>query len=378
MNGGRRLKNKKVLIPLISAIIITGILLPVGVILFLNTLEGNPTPYTQTLSLDGGARFTIISSQQLSCGVISNPTGYPAHYNLSLVQVNGSLDIGHTANITFYSPAGFGEHHHIGIVSNGAWDPIPATISLDGKNLSTTVDHTRLCNPSSVLSVYCYPELVILLEARREDNETIILTRNAINQIVSPLGMKNITYNITLQAQGGNGSYSWEIHSGSLPSGLNLADNGILSGNATAFGNFTFEFRVSSADYTKDELFNLTIADYIPNKLLPPNTILSVGFLGEPYVNETSGDPVIIQMGGGNSGPYSIYLKSGVLPTGTSFSFWNDDDYAYARINGYTNLAGTFNFTMAGNDEIYTNFETNDPYIGNYIEREYSILVSLT
>ena len=359
-----KLKSLLVIVICIS-IATSGLLI---VLLIPSDGDGGPTIYRKTLNLDDGAIFTITSFSDVNCSVVSDNSSYPQYFILNIVNLNGTLD-GGTANISFYSPTGFGVYDHIAFVTgNNTWSPIPCNASIDGKNLSATIDHL------SDWSVIQYPALEILLEAERADNETINLTKNAIDQILLPLGMKNITYYLELQAQGGNGTYNWEFYSGALPTGFNILDNGTLLGNATEFGNFTFELRVSSADYTIEEEFNLTLADYLPNEMLPnaSATLLPVAWYAENYV-DPGGDNVTIQMGGGNSGPYTIYNISGNLPPGLNLTFLTEGNYIVAYIHGTPGQFGLFNFTMAGYDEIYRNFGTNDPTIGNYIERMYFI-----
>ena len=53
----------------------------------------------------------------------------------------------------------------------------------------------------------------------------------AVTTTALPAGVENVDYGTeTLTATGGDGSYSWALVSGSLPTGLNLATNGEISG----------------------------------------------------------------------------------------------------------------------------------------------------
>lgn len=46
-----------------------------------------------------------------------------------------------------------------------------------------------------------------------------------------PTGYMGTTYNVSLSGSGGRSNYIWSLYSGSLPSGLNLSTNGIISGS---------------------------------------------------------------------------------------------------------------------------------------------------
>ncbi|HUX99305.1 MAG TPA: hypothetical protein VMV49_07090 [Candidatus Deferrimicrobium sp.] len=360
------MRFKKLIILVICILIVTS-----GILIFWGLQGGKdddgPITYTCSLQLDDGAAFTIISGSFINCSKQTDTVGYPEYFILNVVRLEGPYEDPRWVNITFYSPAGFGEYDHIAFLDGeNNWVSIPCNISDSGKNISATIDDL----PSSTKwSVIRYPEVEIVLEAKRQDNQPITLNRTIDDQILLPLGMKNVIYYLELQATGGNGTYLCTLCCGDLPNGINISDDGILSGNATEFGNFVFGLCVNSSDRSTIEIFNLTLVDYIPNEMLPTNLTLPTVWIGE-WMDA----PIVIQMGGGNSGPYTIYNKSGeLLPPGLSFTFWADNEYAYANITGKPTKSGLYYFTMAGYDEIYRIWGTNDPNIGNYIERQYQL-----
>jgi len=62
-----------------------------------------------------------------------------------------------------------------------------------------------------------------------------------------PGGTVGVAYLATLTASGGTPAYTWSIASGSLPSGLSLANTGVISGTPTAAGTFIFTVRVTDS-----------------------------------------------------------------------------------------------------------------------------------
>lgn len=371
------IKKKKLIITscaLVALGVSIGIIIPV-----LITGPTGPQYYHASLDLDQGARFSIISSSEYECWNRTDTTSYSPYFILDVVEMTRDCDENEDitwANISFYSPAGFDEFDHIAYFKDGLWNHVPFDMSLDMTNITAHVDEMSIiedisCNSS--WSVVSYPDLEISLDAKRQDEQIITLTTTAPGQILLPMMMKNLSFYLQLQAQGGNGSYSWNQCSGTLPSGFTLSSDGVLSGNATEFGNYAFDVRVSSADLNTTETFNLTLVDYISNEMLPLDPNLHDGYAGEPYKDLITNETVFLQMGGGNSGPYNISLKSGALPPGLSFTFWEDDNYAYANITGIPGSMGTFNFTMTGIDQVYTIWDIVDQSIGTFIEREYSL-----
>ncbi|NHI94362.1 MAG: hypothetical protein EAX96_17855 [Candidatus Lokiarchaeota archaeon] len=354
--------------------IISTVVITTSIIIILPMMEndGGPTIYTKTLQLDEGATCTITSCFDFNIENVTNTGTLPEYFILNVVKLDPKYqESTGWINITFYSPTGFGEFDHIGFAKNGIWTPIPCNISADGKNISAQMDVNEF---ERYYSVIRYPEVQISLEAKRQDEQTIALTKNTANQILLPMGMKNWTYSLRLQAEGGNGTYKWALSTGTLPAGIVISETGILSGNASVIGNFTFEFNVSSADRNIEEVFNLTLVDYVPNELLPTDTTLPPAWYSEKYL-DLLGDNVTICFGGGTSGPFVIYNLS-ALPNGLSFNVWENNSHACVNFTGTcTAMTGTYNFTMVGHDEIYDIWGTNDTTIGNYIERIYYIIV---
>lgn len=85
-------------------------------------------------------------------------------------------------------------------------------------------------------------------------------------------------YSVQLSAQGGTGSYRYEILSGSLPPGITLSEAGLLSGTATSAGTYNPVIRVlDAADSSAmaEKAYTLTVTPLKVHHLAltPPRTI---------------------------------------------------------------------------------------------------------
>ncbi|RLC74381.1 MAG: hypothetical protein DRI61_16745, partial [Chloroflexi bacterium] len=65
-----------------------------------------------------------------------------------------------------------------------------------------------------------------------------------INTPGLPSGTVGTSYSYILSASGGTSPYTWSLKSGSLPDGLSLNDNGVISGKPTVSGTYTFTVKV--------------------------------------------------------------------------------------------------------------------------------------
>jgi hypothetical protein len=113
---------------------------------------------------------------------------------------------------------------------------------------------------------------------------------------------KNIT------AKGGTQPYQFSLHSGSLPSGLNLSNDGKISGTPTETGKQTFTIQVTDNGHrTESQVFELEIVD----PLVITTNQLNDGIVGTPF------DQFLSATGG--FGDYQWEIYSGTLPDGLTF-----------------------------------------------------------
>src|SRR5262249_3400587 len=94
------------------------------------------------------------------------------------------------------------------------------------------------------------------------------------------------SYSASLTAQGGSGTYSWTPVSGSLPTGLNLAANGSISGSPAANATTqTFTVQVTdsadSANTSTSQPLTITINPQVA--ITPPSPASLAASIGNPF-----------------------------------------------------------------------------------------------
>jgi len=144
------------------------------------------------------------------------------------------------------------------------------------------------------------------------------------------------SYSTSFAASGG-GSQSWSIVSGSLPSGLSLGSNGVLSGTPQAAGNATFTVKVSANGASSQKQFTLNVSPAL-------GISAPAGQVGEVAV------PLAIALNAnGGSAPYRWEITAGSFPTHVGFS-GDQGNGATATIKGVPADAGSFTLTFKVTD----------------------------
>ncbi len=128
---------------------------------------------------------------------------------------------------------------------------------------------------------------------------------------------------------------TYTVASGSLPAGMQLSNEGMLSGNPTAQGKFTFKILASSwAGETQSDL--ITVEVNSAPELKSANVDNQVSLASE-YTASLSVE----------SYPAAIYeIVSGSLPAGLSL------DSASGKITGFTTKSGTFEFAVRASNKL--------------------------
>jgi hypothetical protein len=171
----------------------------------------------------------------------------------------------------------------------------------DGGNTLTFIQ--EFVNPASaawttlthnVALTGSYSHLVVQIRAGDFDNVSLAI-ENSVPVILTetlPNGEADGSYSQTLTANGGNGTLTWSLASGTLPDGLSLAADGTLTGTPNTPGTATFTVKVADNDVltgASDEAtrtFTITInAEALP-------TIYTSWATGHGLTSEES-DPIL-------------------------------------------------------------------------------------
>jgi uncharacterized repeat protein (TIGR03803 family) len=161
-----------------------------------------------------------------------------------------------------------------------------------------------------------------------------VLGSPQVTTISLPNGTVGSPYSQQLSAVSGEPPYSWSLISGSLPSGLTLATNGVISGTPTSNGTNNFTVQVTdalSATATQALTLNISPPLQVTTASLPNGT------------NGTAYSQALAATGGQT--PYSWSLISGSLPTGLTL-------VTNGVISGTPTSNGTNNLTVQVTDAL--------------------------
>jgi hypothetical protein len=140
-------------------------------------------------------------------------------------------------------------------------------------------------------------------------------------------GVVGQPYADTLDATGGARAKSWTLVRGTLPPGLALLTNGVLSGTPTTAGTFTFDVRVTSSGKKRTKRLTVTV---IP-RLATVSGASVVGVVGTAYRDSVSAS--------GGVGGYVWDVSAGQLPAGLTLS-------SAGVVTGTPTAAGTASATV--------------------------------
>ncbi|WP_052200348.1 Ig domain-containing protein [Terriglobus sp. TAA 43] len=160
---------------------------------------------------------------------------------------------------------------------------------------------------------------------------------SSVNITTSSLdvGIVNLAYSAVLTANGGTTPYTWTIASGSLPAGIALSGDGVISGTPTAAGtaNFTAQITDSAGSSSSVPLTLLILDSGAPST---PLTISApgAGTVGTAYTGT-------IGVSGGTA-PYNCSVAGGLLPDGLVLNG--------CVLTGMPTTAGSYPFDVTATD----------------------------
>lgn len=146
-----------------------------------------------------------------------------------------------------------------------------------------------------------------------------------------PEAVVGTPYMATLAASGGDGSATWSLAAGALPSGVAMdSSSGALSGTVNAAGSATFTVRATSGDEQVAER-ELLISAWAPLEIDadPPVS----GIVGVPYTH--------VWTAAGGTGPYTWTVSGGSLPDGLTL------DPSTGELSGTPTSSGSFDFSVS-------------------------------
>ncbi len=157
-----------------------------------------------------------------------------------------------------------------------------------------------------------------------------------------PAAIPGAPYQASLSATGGNAPYVWALGSGTLPAGITLAPNGLLTGTPTAAGTANFSVRVTDTPSgligypggAAVQDFTLTVGTGVLS-IVP--TALPAAIVGQAFASTLTAT--------GGIPPYSWSVSAGTLPAGVTLG-------TNGVFSGTPTIAGASNFTVQVRDSV--------------------------
>ena len=147
-----------------------------------------------------------------------------------------------------------------------------------------------------------------------------------------PYAITNSGYSAALAASGGVSPYTWNLTSGTLPAGINMASNGTFSGTATTKGKSSITVQVTDSQKPIAAIATSSLTLTVNAPLAITTTKLKTAAANVFYLTflkAIEGAP-----------PYTWSLTSGSLPDGLKL------DPNYGAIYGTPTTQGTSTFTV--------------------------------
>lgn len=149
-----------------------------------------------------------------------------------------------------------------------------------------------------------------------------------------PAATAGTAYNTSISASGGTGPYTYQLSSGSLPTGLSLSPSGAISGAPTSAGTYSFSVKVTdSTGAVSYQTFTIVVNSNAVSIVTTPSQTSQQG------VNYSQSNTV-----SGGSGTYSYSTSSGALPTGTTLNSGT------GVVSGIPTSTGPYSYTVTATE----------------------------
>jgi beta-lactamase superfamily II metal-dependent hydrolase/DNA/RNA endonuclease YhcR with UshA esterase domain len=164
-------------------------------------------------------------------------------------------------------------------------------------------------------------------------NGTGICPTITLSPATLPNAIAGVSYSQQLSASP-MGMYTFAVTAGSLPTGITLSSDGLLSGTTMMTGSFTFTVTATDANMCMgSKAYTLTVSPACPTITLSPTSLPNAN-AGTNYSQQLSASPM---------GTYTFAVTAGSLPTGITLS-------SAGLLSGTTMMTGSFTFTVTATD----------------------------
>jgi hypothetical protein len=161
-----------------------------------------------------------------------------------------------------------------------------------------------------------------------------------------PNGTVNVPYSSTIGVAGGTSPYSCSITAGTLPAGLTLSANCLVSGTPTVAGTANLTVKATDSSNPQESTTGPVSLTINPAALSITVGTLPSGTVNVPYSST-------IGVAGGTS-PYACTITAGTLPAGLTLG-------ANCLVSGTPTVAGTANLTVKATDSSNPQESTTGP-----------------
>ena len=284
-----------------------------------------------TPSANGTSTFTVTATDS------TTPTAQTASRSLSIT-VSPAL----TVTTTSLPNGVVGASYSQVLASSGGNGTITWSISAgslpNGLTLTgNTISGTPSANGTSTFTVTATDSTTPTAQTASKSLSITVSPALTVTTTSLPNGVVGASYSQTLASSGGNGTITWSISAGTLPSGLSLASaTGIISGTPTAGGTSTFTVTATDSTTPTAQTASKSLSITVGTGLTVTTTTLANGVVGTSYSQTLASS--------GGTSPITWSISVGSLPNGLSLASTT------GVISGTPTASGTSSFTVKATD----------------------------